>query len=114
MRWLPIDIVLVVLFAVAGRASHDEGLTVAGIAHTAWPFLVGLLVGWALVLVLRRAPGSLTSGVILWLSTLVGGMLLRVVSDAGTATAFVVVATLVTGALLIGSRLVARLVPAGR
>lgn len=110
MRWFPVDLVLVVLFAIAGRASHEEGLTVGGIAHMAWPFVVGLLLGWAFLLVFRRSPGAVTSSVLLWVTTLIGGMLLRVASEAGTAAPFVVVATLVTGALLVGSRLVARLV----
>ncbi|MCD6638603.1 MAG: DUF3054 domain-containing protein [Nocardioides sp.] len=105
MRWLPLDLVLVVLFAVAGRSSHEEGLTLGGIAHTAWPFVVGLLVGWAVILLRRTPPASLAAGLLVWLATLLGGMVLRVLTDAGTALPFVVVATLVTGALLVGWRL---------
>ena len=38
-----------VVFATIGRASHDEGLRLAGVWHTAWPFLVGtaLALAWA-------------------------------------------------------------------
>lgn len=106
MRWLLLDLVLVVLFAVAGRSSHEEGLDAAGVAHTAWPFVVGLLVGWAVILLRRTPPESLGAGVVAWLATLLGGMALRVLTDAGTAVPFVVVATLVTGASLVGWRLV--------
>ena len=35
------DLVSVVVFCTIGRRSHAEGLTVAGIAETAWPFLAG-------------------------------------------------------------------------
>jgi hypothetical protein len=119
MRWLPVDVVLVVLFAVAGRASHEEGLTAGGIWHTAWPFLAGLALGWAFLLVRRLRPGAWTSGLLLWATTLIGGMVLRVATDAGAATPFIVVATVVTGALLVGSRLLVgiaarRLVGSGR
>ena len=35
------DAVCVVVFCTIGRRSHAEGLSVAGIAETAWPFLAG-------------------------------------------------------------------------
>ena len=34
------DDVLVVVFAVLGRSSHDEVLDLVGLAGTAWPFLL--------------------------------------------------------------------------
>ncbi|QXB42431.1 DUF3054 domain-containing protein [Jonesia denitrificans] len=46
--WFALDVVLVVLFAAAGRQSHNEVATIVGIADTAWPFLLGLLVGWVI------------------------------------------------------------------
>jgi hypothetical protein len=45
---------------------------------------------------------------VIWACTVVGGLLLRQTSDQGTATAFVVVATLVLGLLLVGPRAAAR------
>ncbi|STZ22148.1 transmembrane protein [Mycolicibacterium phlei] len=59
---LATDLVLVVVFATIGRRSHAEGLTVAGIAGTAWPFLVGALVGWLLSLGWRRPYALLPTG----------------------------------------------------
>ncbi|ALJ19425.1 DUF3054 domain-containing protein [Microbacterium sp. No. 7] len=104
-----LDVVLVVAFAAAGRASHDEDV-LAGLAHTSWPFLAALAVGW-LVLRAWRAPAApVRTGVGLWIVTVAGGMLLRVVSDQGTALPFVIVATLTLGALLVGWRLLAALV----
>lgn len=42
------DVVLVVIFCAIGRRSHAEGITLAGVAHTSWPFLTGTVAGWAL------------------------------------------------------------------
>lgn len=106
--WLLIDLALVGLFAVVGRLSHYGSLTPAGWWTTAWPFLAGTLLAWAVLALTRRPPAALTSGMVVWLGALVGGMLLRRVSDQGTATSFVVVATLVLGVLLLAPRLGAR------
>lgn len=103
-----IDAVLVVAFAAVGRLSHDEPLTPAGIADTAWPFLVGLGIGWAIVAGTRhRVPVSVADGVPVWISTVAGGMLLRWLVGDGTALAFVIVATIMLGTLLLGWRAVA-------
>ena len=107
-RWLVLDLLLVGVFAVIGRLSHYGTLTVAGWWTTAWPFLVGTLLAWAALTVVRRPPSAVASGVVVWLGALAGGMLLRQVSGQGTATPFVVVATLVLGALLVLPRVGAR------
>jgi uncharacterized membrane protein (UPF0136 family) len=99
--WLPLDLVLVGVFAVLGRLSHYDSLTLGGWWHTAWPFLLATMLGWVVLLLARRPVDSVVAGVVLWIVTLVGGMLLRLASDQGTALPFVVVATLVLGALLV-------------
>ena len=105
-----VDVVVIITFTGIGRRNHEEGLGVVGWAHTAWPFLVGLALGWALVALAGRTwPTALGHGVPVWVTTLVGGMLLRALSDQGTALPFVVVASLVLAAGLIGWRLLARL-----
>ena len=106
--WLAVDLLLVGLFAVIGRLSHYGSLTVGGWWTTAWPFLVGTLLAWVALTVARRPPAAVTSGVVVWLGALVGGMVLRQLSGQGTATAFVVVATLVLGLLLLLPRVGAR------
>ncbi|HEY0644356.1 MAG TPA: DUF3054 domain-containing protein [Nocardioides sp.] len=106
--WLVVDLLLVGVFAVIGRLSHYGTLTAGGWWTTAWPFLVGTLLAWAVLAVTRRAPAAAGSGVVVWLGALVGGMVLRQVSGQGTAIPFVVVATLVLGALLVLPRLGAR------
>jgi hypothetical protein len=106
--WLVVDLLLVGVFAVIGRLSHYGTLTAGGWWTTAWPFLVGTLLAWAVLAVTRRPPAAAASGVVVWLGALVGGMVLRQASGQGTATPFVVVATLVLGALLVLPRLGAR------
>lgn len=106
--WLLIDLVLVGVFAVVGRLSHYGTLTPDGWWTTAWPFLAGTLAAWVVLAVTRRPPAAVSSGIVVWLGALVGGMLLRQASGQGTATAFVVVATLVLGALLVLPRVGAR------
>lgn len=103
--WLAVDLVLVGVFAVIGRLSHYGSLSVGGWWTTAWPFLAGTLLAWAALAATRRPPAALTSGVVVWLGALVGGMVLRQASGQGTATAFVVVATIVLGLLLVLPRL---------
>ncbi|WP_295013086.1 DUF3054 domain-containing protein [uncultured Microbacterium sp.] len=104
------DVVLVIVFAAIGRASHEHGVDPGGVVETAWPFLVGLGVGW-LVLRAWRAPAApLRTGLPLVVSTVVLGMILRVVSGGGTAVAFIVVATITLLVFLVGWRGVAALV----
>jgi hypothetical protein len=106
--WLGIDVACVVVFCAVGRRSHDEGLNVAGIATTAWPFLSGTLLGWLLSQAWRRPAAVYPTGVAVWLCTVVVGMLVRKLTSAGVAGSFVVVAATVTGLLLLGWRAIAQ------
>lgn len=108
LRWLAVDVVCVLVFCALGRRSHDEGLSLGGVATTAWPFLIGTILGWALSRGWRRPTAVASTGVIVWLSTVVVGMLLRKATSAGVAASFVVVASTVTALLLLGWRVAAR------
>jgi hypothetical protein len=103
------DLAAVTVFAAVGRSSHAEGITAAGVVETAAPFAAGTLAGWALV----RGWGAPTSlrrtGIGVWLTTVVVGMLLRRASGEGTAPSFVVVATSFLGLTTLGWRGVAAL-----
>jgi drug/metabolite transporter (DMT)-like permease len=118
MRFLPaviVDAVLVLIFAVIGRASHDE--SPAGFLITAWPFLVALIVGHVFAALLPgrpRRPWSVLWGVVVWVVTVAGGMLLRVATGDTAQLAFIIVATLTLGVLLVGWRAVTALVRRGR
>jgi peptidoglycan/LPS O-acetylase OafA/YrhL len=107
--WLGIDVACVLVFCAVGRRSHDEGLNVAGIATTAWPFLSGTVLGWLLSRAWRRPSALYPTGVVVWLCTVIVGMLLRKVTSAGVAGSFIVVAATVTGLLLLGWRAFAEL-----
>ena len=101
-----LDALAIVVFVTIGRSSHEEGVTVAGVAETAWPFLVGAVVGWLVGRVWRRpvslVPGALT----VWAGAFVLGMALRAVSGQGIAVSFMIVACSFLAATLFGWRLV--------
>jgi hypothetical protein len=98
------DAVCVLIFVAIGRRNHAEGVTVAGIAETAWPFLAGLAVGWLATRAWRAPTAVRPTGVIVWLSTVAIGMGLRAGTGAGIALSFIAVATAFTGVLLVGWR----------
>ncbi len=113
---LALDAALVLVFAAVGRASHNEMNPMLGVLATAWPFLVGLGAGWAVVRLLsHRWALDVGPGVSVVVGTVVVGMLLWAVTGQGTAPSFLVVATLVLAAFLLGWRAVAaRVAPGGR
>ncbi|MFC9833961.1 DUF3054 domain-containing protein [Rhodococcus sp. NPDC127530] len=115
---LALDVVLVIVFCAIGRRSHDEANALTGLATTAWPFLTGLVVGWLATVALYRDKFDafliVPTGIVVWLSTLVVGMLLRVVSGQGTAFSFVIVAGTALAVFLLGWRAVAKIVTKSR
>lgn len=115
-----VDLLLVIVFCAIGRRSHDEAV-LTGLLRTLWPFGAGLIVGWLLAAGLTARDGFAAAlrrfdpfplwptGVVVWLSTLVVGMLLRVVSGQGTAVSFIIVAATVLALFLLGWRLAWRI-----
>lgn len=102
-----IDVVAVVLFVVIGRKNHDEGSAVSGIIKVAAPFLIALALGW-LAARAWKAPMDVGTGVIIWVVTIVAGLILRKVAfSGGTAVPFIIVASLFNLATLVGWRFVA-------
>lgn len=108
-----LDAALIAGFAATGRASHDSDVW-AGLWQTAWPFWAGLVAGWLITRAWRAPTAVRRSGLGIWASTVVGGMLLRAVSGQGTALPFVIVATLTLAVLLVGWRGIAALVRRAR
>lgn len=113
MRFLPafvVDAVFVLVFAVIGRASHDEDPL--GFFITAWPFLVALVAGHLLAAGLTRSPRrpwSLPWGAIVWIVTVAGGMLLRLATGDTAQLPFIIVATITLAVFLLGWRALALL-----
>ena len=115
---LAADIACVLVFCALGRRSHAEGVTLAGVAETAWPFLTGTALGWLLAKGWQRPAALAPTGVVVWVCTVAVGMLLRKVDLFGppksTAASFIVVASLVTAVLVLGWRLLVTRVARGR
>ena len=101
---LAADVLCVLVFCTIGRRSHAEGLTLGGIAETAWPFLTGTAAGWLLIRGWRNPAAAVPTGIVVWVCTVVVAMLLRKATAQGTATSFIVVASITTAVLLLGWR----------
>ena len=100
-----LDIICVVIFVIIGRRNHNETTDAVGTLRTAAPFLIALVGAWVGAKA-WRAPRTLSTGVVLWIVTTgVGLGIRRLVFGDGIATPFVIVATLVLGLLLVGTRL---------
>jgi hypothetical protein len=97
-----VDVVLVLAFALVGRASHNEGIL--GLFGTAWPFLAGLAVGWLAMRAWRHPSRAVWTGIGIWVATVAGGMALRVASGQTAQLPFILVATVALGVLLVGWR----------
>ncbi|WP_062993660.1 DUF3054 domain-containing protein [Nocardia anaemiae] len=114
---LVVDALLVMLFCAIGRRSHDEAV-LTGLLKTVWPFAIGLAIGWVVaVAVASRVRGQAApfdgttlwpTGILVWLGTLCGGMLLRAVAGQGTAFSFIIVAACVLALFLLGWRAAVR------
>ena len=116
MQILPaiaVDVICILVFAIVGRSSHQETTDLLGVAHTAWPFLVGCLLG-TLICRTWRHPYLLRSGVAVWLGTVIGGMTLRWLTGGGVQLSFVLVASCVLAVFLIGWRAGLRLIQHAR
>jgi hypothetical protein len=114
-----LDAAVVVSFAVIGRGRHDEataqsatltsetvGPTPSDVIRVAAPFLIGLAAGWFVARAWRR-PFDIATGRIIWVVTVALGMVLRrALFDDGIAFSFVIVASIFTGLLLLGWRVV--------
>lgn len=109
---LSLDVLLVLLFAGIGRNAH--ALDPAGVLGTAWPFLAGLLLGWAVWQVHRAPFAPWPRGAALWLTTVAAGMGLRVLGGEGAAPSFVFVTLGVLAVFLLGPRCLALLVRTAR
>jgi Protein of unknown function (DUF3054) len=106
MRFWPaatVDAIAIVVFAIVGRRSHDEAASLAGIWHTAWPFLAGAVAGTMLSRA-WRAPARLVTGAIVCACTVAGGVALRLATGNTAALAFIVVASITLAILLLGWR----------
>lgn len=111
--WLVIDIVLLLLFAFQGRSAHAQSQSLMSLLDTAWPFLVGLAIGWLATRQWRTTEGGLPVALQIWPSALVlavvtwaAGLLLRTLSGDTNSGGFPWVALGFILLMLVGWRIV--------
>ncbi|RKW71135.1 DUF3054 domain-containing protein [Galactobacter caseinivorans] len=109
LPWFALDIVLVIVFAASGRASHEDTASVLGTLNVAWPFLVALVIGTVLTKPWKTINEVWPWGLLVWLITVLFGMALRVLTGGGFALAFLFVTLGILGLFLLGRRAVAGL-----
>jgi hypothetical protein len=101
-----LDTFTVVLFVAIGRREHERDSAIAGLISTAAPFLIALAIAWLVLRAWRHPTTVWPTGIGVWAVVVIVGMLLRnLLFDDGTATAFVIVATLFLGLFIVGWRL---------
>lgn len=107
---LTIDTALIILFSVIGMTSHGGDLGFMSIARVALPFLVPYL-----LLALAIKPSQLIHnifpiGIVLWLTTVVLGPILRAaVFNDTSAMPFILVTAGVLAVFLLGRRIISAL-----
>lgn len=104
LMWFGIDLAGVLVFTIIGMISH--GTPAGEFLLTAWPFVLGLAIAWALPGV-RSLPLIIwPTGVIVWAVTTVVGLALRAITGGGVSGAFPVVTAVVLAVLIVGWRVI--------
>lgn len=105
---IALDVALVLAFVTLSRLSHSQPMTPDGIAGTAWPFLVGLTIGWV---VTRSWQSTLSfwAAFGVFIGTFAVGIAFRHLTFTGAQPSFVAMAFSVLSVLLMGWRLMAYL-----
>jgi hypothetical protein len=115
--WLPAvlaDLVCVLVFAAAGKTSHESGESAWVVLAIVWPYALSVATAHAcLNLAGRRTGRTWPEGVLVLAVTVVLGTMLRVVSGRGIAATFLLVTVLFLALTMLGWRSGVRLV-AGR
>ena len=102
------DAASVLALVVVGTRNHDTDTGVVAVIGVGVPFWIALAVVSTLPLV-GNDPRSTRAATTVWVGTVALGMVLRnLVFDRGTATPFVIVASLFLFASMFGWRAVAR------
>lgn len=106
------DILAIVLFALLARIAHQSDtmpLSAAGVADTAWPFLIGTLVAWVVIYLAALEPWRIApAGISVWLCSVIAGLgIWGLRHGALPHWSFIIVASVMSLVLLLGWRLVA-------
>ncbi|QGU08515.1 hypothetical protein COCCU_13080 [Corynebacterium occultum] len=108
-----LDVLAIALFALLARMAHqseDMPLNFNGWLSTLWPFLIGVALSWVLILVLKWEGRLLVpAGVSAWVITVLTGLVIWSIRNEGIPHwSFIMVATIMSGVLMLGWRGVAK------
>lgn len=104
------DVIAIAVFAVLARLAHG-GVSVAAIMDTFWPFAVGVAVGAVVIAAIKLPAASLPAGIVMWLAVAATGLIIWGIRHAAVPhISFILVASIMSGILLLGWRGVARIV----
>ncbi len=103
-RAAALDLVCILVFVGIGRSVHADGVTLAGMASTSWPFVTGAAAGWVLARSWRRPTTAFPTALVAVVCCVALGMVLRVVAGQGTKAPFVAVALAFLAASMLGWR----------
>ena len=103
MRVFLVDAAAILLFAALGRRNHGEGTALIGVLVVAAPFLAGWTAAW-FATGLYRTPASARRALVALAVALPIALVLRAATGRGDAPAFVVVAIVFLGLVLVVRR----------
>ena len=114
-RTIVMDFFAIFAFAVLARMAHNteaDPFTLTNVLNTLWPFLVGGAIGQAICAAAKKHPLPIApGGVIVWLATAITGLGIWALRNGEMPHwSFIIVATVMSGLLLLGTRLVAKMV----
>jgi FlaA1/EpsC-like NDP-sugar epimerase len=105
IRALGFDLLCVLAMAIIGTNNHETDSGISGILFVAAPFLIATTLSRVLIRATKKDETTIVDGVTVVLFTVAIGMILRRFAfDRGTATAFVIVATVFLGTTMLGWR----------
>lgn len=105
LRALGFDLLCVLAMAVIGTNNHKTDTGISGILFVAAPFLIATTLSRVFMRLNKKDETTVVDGVTVVLFTVAIGMILRRFAfDRGTATPFVIVATLFLGSTMLGWR----------
>jgi hypothetical protein len=105
LRSLAFDWVCVLALAIIGTNNHETDTGLSGILSVAAPFLIATTLARVLMRATKKDESTVVDGITVVLFTVVVGMFFRRVAfDRGTASAFVIVATVFLGITMLSWR----------
>lgn len=114
-RTIVMDFFAIFAFAMLARMAHNteaDPFTLTSVLNTLWPFLVGGAIGHAISAAAKKHPLPIApGGIIVWLATVITGLGIWALRNGEMPHwSFIIVATVMSGLLLLGTRQVAKMV----